>query len=81
MASWWPRDGLIICFFMRRSHGEVAPAVWRALQTFLRAIPPQALSWYVASKGGFLHEERSNWFFFLKQDPEDMRRWIRRFCS
>jgi hypothetical protein len=28
----------------------------------------------------FLHEERSNWFFFLNNDRQDMRRWIRRFC-
>lgn len=33
------QDGLILCFFMRRSHQEVAPLAWRALQTYLRAIP------------------------------------------
>jgi hypothetical protein len=40
------RDGIILCFFMRRSHRDVAPAIWRALQTYLRAIPPRALAWY-----------------------------------
>ncbi len=34
------RDGIDLCFFMRHSHKAVAPTVWRALQTYLRAIPP-----------------------------------------
>lgn len=55
------RDGLIICFFMRRSHEEVAPAVWRALQTYRRAIRPHTLSWYVASEGGFLPLDEECW--------------------
>jgi len=55
------RDGLILCFFMRRSHAEVAPAVWRALQTYLRAIPPQTLQWYVASEGGLLPLDDESW--------------------
>ena len=28
------RDGIVLCFFMRRSHKEVAPAVWQALQAY-----------------------------------------------
>ncbi|WNG32077.1 DUF3396 domain-containing protein [Cystobacter fuscus] len=46
---------------MRRSHEEVAPAVWRALQTYRRAIRPQTLSWYVASEGGFLPLDEERW--------------------
>lgn len=48
------RDGVILCFFMRRSHEEVVPAVWRALQTYLRAIPPRSIGWYHGSSGGKL---------------------------
>jgi hypothetical protein len=55
------RDGLILCFFMRRSHEEVAPAVWQALQTYLHAIPPHALSWSVAHEGGFLPLDNERW--------------------
>lgn len=55
------RDGLILCFFMRHSHAEVAPTVWRALQMYLRAIPPQTLSWYIASEGGFLPLDDGGW--------------------
>jgi len=54
------RDGILLCFFMRRSHGEVAPTVWRALQMYLRAIPPQTLSWYVAW-GGILPLDAQGW--------------------
>lgn len=38
------RDGIILCFFMRRAHRDVALAVWRALQLYLRAIPPGSLA-------------------------------------
>jgi hypothetical protein len=55
------REGIIICFFMRRSHDEVTPAVWRALQTYLRVIPPEALSWYVACEGGILPLDSQGW--------------------
>ncbi|WP_225408591.1 type VI immunity family protein [Stigmatella hybrida] len=45
------RDGLVFCFFMRRSHGEIAAGVWRALQAYRRATPPDALAWYVKPDG------------------------------
>ena len=55
------RDGVILCFFMRRSHKEVAPAIWRALQTYRRAIPPQALGWYVSEDGDFPPLDDKSW--------------------
>jgi hypothetical protein len=45
------RDGIILCFFIRRSHGDIAPAVWRALQIYLRAITPKSLCWYDNTNG------------------------------
>lgn len=55
------RDGVILCFFMRRSHAEVASAVWRALQAYRRAIPPQALGWYGSPEGDFLPLDDKSW--------------------
>lgn len=55
------RDGIVICFFMRRSHGEVVHTVWRALQTYLRAIPPRALGWYPDYEGDFQPLDDKGW--------------------
>ncbi|MDC0708042.1 DUF3396 domain-containing protein [Stigmatella sp. ncwal1] len=55
------RDGVVLCFFMRRSHGEVAPAVWRALQTYLSAIPPRSLNWYGSDEGDILPLDDKGW--------------------
>ncbi len=55
------RDGVVICFFMRRSHGEIAPAVWRALQTYRRAIPSQSLGWYGSPEGETLPLDDKGW--------------------
>lgn len=61
------RDGMVLCFFMRRSHPEVAPAVWRALQTYLRAIPPQSLNWYGSDDGDTLPLDDKGWEVIRKQ--------------
>lgn len=45
------RDGIILCFFMRRNQQDIAPAVWRALQTYVHAIPPGSLAWYATEQG------------------------------
>ncbi|MDY7227450.1 type VI immunity family protein [Hyalangium rubrum] len=55
------RDGLVLCFFMRRPHGEIAPALWRALQTYRRAILPQSLNWYGAEDGDTLPLDDKGW--------------------
>ena len=34
------RDGVVLSFYMRRSHKEVASAVWRALQAAHRPTGP-----------------------------------------
>jgi hypothetical protein len=61
------RDGVVICFFMRRSHGEVAPVVWRALQIYRRAIPPQSLSWYGSPEGDTLPLDDKGWEHIRKK--------------
>jgi Protein of unknown function (DUF3396) len=55
------RDGIVLCFFMRHSHTEIAPAVWRALQAYRRAIPSGALGWYGADDGDTLPLDDKGW--------------------
>jgi hypothetical protein len=55
------RDGVVICFFMRRPHGEIAPALWRALQAYRRTIPSQALGWYGSPEGDTLPLDDKGW--------------------
>jgi hypothetical protein len=55
------RDGIVLCFFMRRSFGDVASAVWGALQSYLRAIPPQSLAWYGGPEGDTLPLGEKGW--------------------
>jgi hypothetical protein len=55
------QDGLVFCFFMRRSHGDVAAGVWRALQAYRRAAPPDALAWYVKPDGEWDPLEDEGW--------------------
>jgi hypothetical protein len=55
------RDGIVLCFFMRRSHHEVAPAVWQALQAYRRATPSQSLAWYGSPEGDTLPLDDKGW--------------------
>jgi hypothetical protein len=61
------RDGLILCFFMRRKHLEIAQAVWRSLQGYLRAIPPGALGWYVTPDGDTSPLDEEGWEHIRKK--------------
>ncbi|HEX8704504.1 MAG TPA: type VI immunity family protein [Myxococcaceae bacterium] len=67
------RDGVVLCFFMRRSHEEVASSVWRALELYLRAIPPQSLSWYASDEGDMLPLDAKGWEHIRQQVLE--RSW------
>jgi Protein of unknown function (DUF3396) len=55
------REGLSICFYMRRSHVEIAQAVIRSLETYLRAVGPQALRWYVDQEGDWQELDAAGW--------------------
>lgn len=55
------RDGLSICFYMCRSHQELAQGVRRALEKYLHAVGPQALGWYVDSEGDWQELDRRGW--------------------
>ncbi|QSQ19482.1 DUF3396 domain-containing protein [Pyxidicoccus parkwayensis] len=55
------RDGLLFSFFMRRSHGDVAAGLWRAMQTYRTAIPAQALNGYVMPNGEWAPLDDAGW--------------------
>lgn len=55
------REGLSICFYMRRSHPELARDVRRALEKYLRAVGPQALGWYLDSEGDWQELDDQGW--------------------
>lgn len=61
------RDGVILCFFMRRSHGDVASAVWSALQAYRRATPPESLNWYGSDDGDTLPLDAQGWEHIRKK--------------
>lgn len=44
------REGLSLCFYMKRAHKEVREGVQRALETYLREVGPQALGWYAGEE-------------------------------
>ena len=55
------RDGIGLSFFIHRDHTEIAASVWRALQTYLRAIPPGSLGWYGTDDGDILELDDKGW--------------------
>ncbi|WP_324291331.1 type VI immunity family protein [Corallococcus sp. bb12-1] len=61
------RDGVVLSFFIHRDHKEVAPAIWRALETFLHAIPPKTLNWYVSEEGDMDPLDNKGWEHIRKK--------------
>ena len=61
------RDGIVVSFFIHREHEEVAPAIWRALHTYLRAVPPNSLNWYGAEDGDTLPLDDKGWALIRQQ--------------
>ncbi|TSC29627.1 DUF3396 domain-containing protein [Corallococcus sp. Z5C101001] len=55
------RDGVVLCFFLPRNHIEVGPAIWRAIRTYVHAIPPGSLSWYTSSDGDMVPLDDKGW--------------------
>ena len=55
------RDGLTICFYLRRSHQEVAQAVLRSLESYLRVVGEDSLGWYVDTEGEMQRLEGEGW--------------------
>lgn len=55
------REGLSVCFFVRQSHAEVAPHVFRAIQILRSIFGEGALKYYVDDEGQTLRLAESDW--------------------
>ena len=66
------RDGLSICFYMRRSHEQVAAGVMRSLEAYLRALGPRALGWYADSEGDWQELDAAGWEH-IRRELQDSR--------
>jgi hypothetical protein len=55
------RHGLIIRFFMHRSHAGIAPGVMRALDTYIQTVGPDTLAWYPDAEGDWRRLDDSAW--------------------
>jgi hypothetical protein len=66
------RDSVNITFYMRRPHSELMHAVDRAIETFRRAMGPQALPDYMNSEGYPEDLDEAGWAF-IKQNLLDPR--------
>ncbi len=55
------RESLSFCFYMNCPHLEVAPAVMRSLEVYLRAVGQQALSLYVDEEGEWQELDDAGW--------------------
>ena len=74
-GRWVLREGVLLCFFMRRSHDEIAQAVTRALDIYLDAVGPEKLGWYVDMGGDFDPEEYKGWAGDIR--PLDGKYWAK----
>ena len=45
------RAGLVLTYFLRRPHREIAEAILRALELYRRAVGPEKLGWYTGTEG------------------------------
>jgi hypothetical protein len=55
------RESVSICFYMRHDHADVAQAVVRSLETYLRAVGAQSLGWYPDYDGEWQELDERGW--------------------
>ncbi len=55
------REGLSLCFYIRRPHQEIARGVLRSLDTYLHAVGPHALGKYVDEEGYMQELDDAAW--------------------
>jgi hypothetical protein len=55
------RDGLNICFYMRRPQHEIAQEVMRSMDAYLRAVGPQKMEWYLDMEGYWQPLDTKSW--------------------
>lgn len=71
--------GLSICFYMRRPHQEIIPAVMGALEAYRRAIAPHSLAWHPGLEGDWQELDEAGWEFNRQGllDPRGANIWLR----
>jgi hypothetical protein len=69
------REGLFLCFFMRRPHDELTQAVTRALDLYLDAVGPAKLGWYLDPQKDHDPEENKGAEALMR--PLDSGSWAR----
>ncbi len=69
------REGLLLCFFMRRPHEALSEGMCRALDLYLDAVGPEKLGWYLDSRGEYDPEEDKD--VTAEMRPLDDRGWAR----
>ncbi|KFA89510.1 hypothetical protein Q664_34615 [Archangium violaceum Cb vi76] len=67
------REGLILCFFMRRPHDTISQAITRVLDLYLDAVGNEKLGWYVDMGGDLAPEEYKGWAGAVR--PLDDAQW------
>jgi hypothetical protein len=65
------REGLNLTFFMRRTHAEVADSVLAALETYVRAVGPDALTWYADLEGELQPLDAAGWAVIQQELREE----------
>ncbi|KFA93106.1 DUF3396 domain-containing protein [Archangium violaceum] len=66
--SLYIRESVSITFYMRRSHQELVQQVMHSLETYIRAIGPQVLGWYVDPYSGDWEElDDKGWAFLWRE--------------
>jgi hypothetical protein len=85
---YWSDDGerfpciqtsLSICFYMRRSHPELIPAVMDALELYRKAISPSSLSWSPDMEGYWEELNEASWDLIRQEllHPRGATIWLR----
>jgi hypothetical protein len=67
------REGINLCFFMRRPHEAISQAITRALDLYVDAVGDEKLGWYVDMGGDLAPEEHKGWAGAVR--PLDGARW------
>ncbi|MFP2903906.1 type VI immunity family protein [Pyxidicoccus sp. 3LFB2] len=73
------QTSLSLCFYMRRAHREVAPAVMAALEAYREAIQPHLLAWYPDLEGDWQELGRAGWEHNRQKlrHPAGAQLWLR----
>ncbi|PTL82823.1 DUF3396 domain-containing protein [Vitiosangium sp. GDMCC 1.1324] len=55
------REGLSLCFYMKRPHVEMAQSVMHCIETYVLAVGKQTLRWYLDEEGEWQDLDETGW--------------------